>query len=290
MTAEVPFANGQILVPTDLTVESASLLAHVGLLADRFDAKVTLYHALEVPDHRHAHWAFAHEHAVFKEAERQAREALDRQAQAMGPRAHAVVERAAAPADAIVAEARRLGADLVAMSTHGRGGLSHLLLGSVTEKVVERAHRPVLAFREGAQGTAFPYRRILVTTDFSLVSRLVFPLAAQLAKALCAELVCVHVWPSPSVAVLSGMPDENPVVVPTESSVFRFVEADLLGQAVRVQVHRGTVWDRIVHAAREEKADLIVMSTRGHHNLADHILGSNTERVLRHAPCPVLVA
>jgi nucleotide-binding universal stress UspA family protein len=290
MTAQVPFTDGRILVPTDLTAESEGLLAHVRLLAERFDAQVTLYHAVEVPDHRHAHWAFAHEHAVFKEAERQARDALDRHAQSLGPRAHAVVERAGAPADAIVAEARRLAADLIAMSTHGRGGLSHLLLGSVTEKVIERARRPVLAFRESALGTAFPYRRILVTTDFSLVSRLVFPLAAQLAKALGAELVCVHVWPSPSVAALSGVPEKEPVVVPTESAVFRFIEADLLGQGVRVQVHRGTVWDRIVNAARTEKADLIVMSTRGHHNLADHILGSNTERVLRHAPCPVLVA
>jgi len=42
--------------------------------------------------------------------------------------------------------------------------------------------------------------------------------------------------------------------------------------------------------ARVEKADLIVMSTRGHDSFADRILGSNTERVVRHAPCPVLVA
>jgi nucleotide-binding universal stress UspA family protein len=35
---------------------------------------------------------------------------------------------------------------------------------------------------------------------------------------------------------------------------------------------------------------LIVMATRGHDSLGDHILGSNTERVVRHAPCPVMVA
>jgi nucleotide-binding universal stress UspA family protein len=34
----------------------------------------------------------------------------------------------------------------------------------------------------------------------------------------------------------------------------------------------------------------VVMSTRGHDSFSDHILGSNTERVVRHAPCPVLVA
>ena len=42
--------------------------------------------------------------------------------------------------------------------------------------------------------------------------------------------------------------------------------------------------------AREERADVIVMATRGHDSLADRVVGSNTERVVRHASCPVLVA
>jgi nucleotide-binding universal stress UspA family protein len=49
----------------------------------------------------------------------------------------------------------------------------------------------------------------------------------------------------------------------------------------------GPAWDAIVRAG--EAADLIVMSSRGHDSLGDHILGSTTDRVLRHAPCPVLV-
>jgi nucleotide-binding universal stress UspA family protein len=285
-----PFAIRRILVPTDLSGATEPLLAHVAQLAGHFKSTVTLYHALEVPDHRFAHWAFAHEHAVWKEAERQARAALEAHARHLGGNVGAMVERASAPAEAIVSAACRIDADLVAMPTHGRVGLSHLLLGSVTEKVIQAARRPVLAFRESGQPAAFPYRRILVTTDFSLVSRLVFPLAAQLAQALGAELTCVHVWPSPSVAALTGLPEHDPVVVPTESSVSRFVEADLLGLPVQVRVHRGTVWQEIVAAARSEAADLIVMSTRGHHNFADHLLGSNTERVIRHSPCPVLVA
>ena len=45
-----------------------------------------------------------------------------------------------------------------------------------------------------------------------------------------------------------------------------------------------------MEAARAEQADLIVMSTRGYDSLADRVLGSNTERVVRRAPCPTLVA
>jgi nucleotide-binding universal stress UspA family protein len=51
----------------------------------------------------------------------------------------------------------------------------------------------------------------------------------------------------------------------------------------------GAAWDRIVESARVERADLIVMSTHGRDSLADRVLGSHAERVLRHAPCPVLV-
>jgi nucleotide-binding universal stress UspA family protein len=290
MTGPSTFSLANILVPTDLSPASDALLAHVGCLAAHFDAKVTLFHALEVPDHRFAHWAFAHEHEVWKEAERQARDAVGRHARALGLRVDTRVERSSRPADAIVEAARQTDAQLVAMATHGREGIAHFLLGSVTERVIERARRPVLAYRPGEAIPSFPYRRILLATDFSLMSRLVFPLAGQLARTLSADLVCVHVYPAAPLARLAGLPEPDPVEVPTEEAVVRFVEADLGGLPVRVQIHRGTVWERIVHAARTEAVDLIVMSTRGHHSLADDFLGSNTERVLRHAPCPVLVA
>jgi nucleotide-binding universal stress UspA family protein len=90
--------------------------------------------------------------------------------------------------------------------------------------------------------------------------------------------------------MLSGVSAPGPVVVPSEAHLWKFLQPELEGLPLDAQVVRGTVWDRIVHVARVEKVDLIVMSTHGHDSLADHVLGSNTERVVRHAPCPVLVA
>jgi nucleotide-binding universal stress UspA family protein len=283
-----PFVLREVLVPTDLSEEAAPVLDHARLLAERFDAGLTLYHAVETPARRFAHWAFAHEHEVWMQAERHAREALERCAREIGARA--VVERTTSAHEAIVDRIRRTRPDLVAMATHGRQGLAHLLLGSVTEKVIQRVHRPVLCFREVEHEAAFPYRRVLVTTDLSPASRLVFPLAAHLARVFEAELFCVHVSPARSLATLGGIAQAEPVVVPSEASLWRFVREDFGGLRVTAQVHTGTIWERIVEAARAERADLIVMSTRGHDSLADHVLGSNTERVVRHAPCPVLVA
>jgi nucleotide-binding universal stress UspA family protein len=80
------------------------------------------------------------------------------------------------------------------------------------------------------------------------------------------------------------------VVVPSEAAVARFCRTEFADLPLTVRVETGTVWDQICRVAAEEKADLIVMATRGHDSLADRVLGSNTERVARHAPCPVLIS
>jgi nucleotide-binding universal stress UspA family protein len=180
--------------------------------------------------------------------------------------------------------------DLTVLATHGREGLAHLLLGSVAEKVVQHAFRPVLCVREPDHGAALPYRRILVPTDLSLASRLAFPMAALFARTFGAEVVAVHVVPPPSLATLSGVPPAEPPVLPSETTIWKFFQAEFADVDVTAQVHTGPVWERIVHLAQVEKADLVVMSTRGHDSLADRVVGSNTERVVRHAPCPVLVS
>jgi nucleotide-binding universal stress UspA family protein len=63
------------------------------------------------------------------------------------------VVRHGAPADEIVAAAREVGADLIAMTTHGRSGLGRLLFGSVTESVLRHAELPVFVMRQPATGT-----------------------------------------------------------------------------------------------------------------------------------------
>ena len=57
-------------------------------------------------------------------------------------------------AQVILQAAKSMGADLIAMSTHGRSGLSHLLLGSVTEEVLRRSPVPVLVIKPSAQGAS----------------------------------------------------------------------------------------------------------------------------------------
>jgi nucleotide-binding universal stress UspA family protein len=92
------------------------------------------------------------------------------------------------------------------------------------------------------------------------------------------------------------------VQVPDHWFARRFFQSDFPGLEVTARVLNvplapvatdavpGSVWDGIAQTTRLEEANLIVTSTGGHDSLADRVLWSNTERVVRHAPCPVLVA
>jgi nucleotide-binding universal stress UspA family protein len=152
---------------------------------------------------------------------------------------------------------------------------------------MQHVYCPVLCVREGGR---LPYRRILVPTDFSLASRLAFPMAAFLAASFGAEVVALHVTPPVGATTLSGVPAPAPVELPSEATLWRFLQEDFAGLSVNALVQTGPVWERISHTAKVEQVDLVVMSTRGHDSFSDRVLGSNTERVIRHAPCPVLVA
>ncbi len=276
-----------ILFPSDLTPDSEHAFDHARLLAERFRAEVTLYHAVEVPDERYPTWTSESSHQLWSDAERAAREILARQAEPLTTRHFVTVERARSARDAVVEMIRGRRPDLTVMATHGRRGLGHLLASSVTEDVVEHVHCPLLGVR-ATRG--LPYRRILVPTDFSLASRLAFPMAALLAQTFDAEVIGVHVTAVPTAAASpAGLPPGAPKV-PSEATLWEFLRPDFDPLPVTALVHTGHVWDRIVHTAADEEVDLIVMATRGHDSLSDKILGSNTERVLRHAPCPVLVA
>jgi nucleotide-binding universal stress UspA family protein len=279
----------RILFPTDLSEESAGAFEHARLLAEAFDANLTLYHALEPPRHEEPHWAFDSAEPIWRAAERLARHDLERRAADLKAHHDIQVERCTSAHRALVDLIHATRPDVVVMATHGREGLAHLFLGSVTEKVVQHGHRPVLCVRRGPRGVTLPYRRILVPTDFSPASLRAFPLAALLARAFAAEIIAFHATPERTLATLSGIPAHLPQT-PSEAELWEHFQRDFAGLTVTAQIHEGSPWRQIAHIAEVERVDLIVMSTQGHHSLGDRIVGSNTERVVRHAPCPVLVA
>jgi universal stress protein A len=156
-----------VLHPTDLSQESRHAFDHAHLIAERFGARLTVYHAL-VADFQ-LYDTPADEKARADAAETKARAELGALVQPVIVPHEIVVERhVVVPAFADVAVLNRIEQthpDITVMATHSRVGVGDYFVGTVTEQVVRLARRPVLAVRKGPRDTVAPYRRILVTTD-----------------------------------------------------------------------------------------------------------------------------
>lgn len=273
----------RILFPSDLTPASMAAFAHAQLLAHRYRARLTIYHALEVPTAEYARWGADHDAEYRARLAGEVRRELERRC-ASAPDAEIIVDSSvSAPSllvdAALLALVRERRPDLVVMATHGRAGLARAFVGSVTEQVVHNSGCPVLCVRPEGHVTRIPYARILVPTDLSPQSRRAFTWAASLSRLFSAELLGVYVPSSSAVARSSGVDELR-----------AFFSPDLDGIPLQVNVAEpGRPWNALVAAAEEGAADLIVMSSRGHDSVEDRILGSTTDRVLRHSHVPVLI-
>jgi nucleotide-binding universal stress UspA family protein len=142
-----------ILVPIDLSPESETILEPVVQLAELTQGHVTLVHVIEpvigvagmgIP------YAPAIPVEVFEEQRVSAQRKLDRVADRLRERGVSVCARMIDDAGAAVGLLKLLDEDrydLIAMTTHGRGGVRRLLLGSVADKVIRGASKPVLVIR-----------------------------------------------------------------------------------------------------------------------------------------------
>jgi universal stress protein A len=135
---------------------------------------------------------------------------------------------------------------------------------------------------------------ILHPTDFSEASEQSRDFAYALARDHGAKLILVTVVvpPSPAEAYLPELPH---VAEPTTSLLQQQTQRHLTSMAssivdvpVETEVFVGSPGPRIVEAAQQWKADLIVMGTLGRTGVSRLLLGSVAEYVLRHATCPVL--
>jgi nucleotide-binding universal stress UspA family protein len=198
----------------------------------------------------------------------------------------------------ILAQAERVGADLIVIGTHGRSGFDRLLLGSTTERVLRSARVPVLtvpAAAPGAVQTPVPFSRVLCAVDFSEASRLVLAHAMALARSGGGRVTLVHVVELLPVAY------EPMITPPFDAAQFRAAaekaaEAQLqalvpLSAREMCGTHvtsAARAYEGILNTAADRQADVIVIGVHGRNMLDRLLFGSTTERVLRRAVCPVL--
>jgi len=207
------------------------------------------------------------------------------------------------PSSDIVKAAEDLNADLIVMGTHGATGFQHLLLGSVTEKVLRSASRPVLTVPPRAQTTAtLPFRQVLCPVDFSLPSLAALEAAYVLAQEGQAGVTLLHViqwpWDEPPAPSLQELPPHEAANL---AEFRRYLETQararlesLIPAEVRnwctpqVEVVHGKAHREVLRVAGETHTDLIVIGVHGRNVVDRTLFGSTTNQVVRRATCPVL--
>lgn len=236
-------------------------------------------------------------------AERQAAteylEAVRQRLASEGPDVEIAV-RAGEPAEALLDLADELGAYAIAMTTHGRGGLARVVLGSVAERVLQHTTRPILLVRAG---TAQPGRdpsldRILVPLDGSLLAERSLDVARELGTDGTTLMLVRVVAPLRRVtsAVVTAMAVDEDA---TRRAVTRADEylarvkrgLDQVQRPSQTRVRLGATnqGDEILAEAREADADLIVMATHGRTGPDRWLLGSVADHVVRRSELPVLL-
>lgn len=292
----------KVVCPTDFSPCASHALELAVLVARSFGAELHVLHAvvLHAEDpHNPAHH-LPNLEEVEALLERTAASALARD---IAPHADGVLRilqvqrRAPFAGEAILGYADEVGADLIVMGTHGRRGLAHVLLGSVANEVVRRASCPVLTVRTRPEGTHLgAIERILVPIDFSSSSETALHAARDLAVQWTASLDLLHVieetvMPAFYAAGVTSLLQLDPEIRTRCQAEMQRRLAQLGDPSVAVTAHvrEGKAAREIVAFTEEGGSDLIVLATASRSGVERLLLGSVAEKVVRLAPCPVLV-
>ena len=290
-----PFPPKHILAPLDFSDPCLYGLAAALDLAKRFSAKLTVVHVTRhMPPGARVMMGVADE--IKQDWENTARQWLAdfvaehvpddvpvQQVIAMGK-----------PFQKVVELATERECDLIVISTHGYTGLAHVLIGSDAERIIQHAPCPVLVVRgrpdekTPSPANATVFRWILLPTDFSENSRKAVPVAQAMAREFKARLTLAHVQPS----MWSFQEQDRAAECSKIDSQLKKFSSELIDKDLNASTsllegnpHR-TLCDI---ASEEDGPGLIVIATHGITGWKHALIGSTAERMVQHAPCPVLV-
>jgi Universal stress protein UspA and related nucleotide-binding proteins len=295
-----------ILVPVDFSKMSLQAIETAKRLTQRFGATIHLAHV--------HHWQYPADFtgpvissrflpASFEEhRNKQLAEELKTVASKAGlsSRDQTHLRTGASAFHEICTLAQEIPADLVVMPTHGYAGLKHVFLGSTAERVVQHSPCPVFVVRQRKRKSKtrrlFTADTILVPVDFSDCSREGLEYAIGFAREFGAKIILLHATYlgyiySGEGTVLYDIPGlQETARKNAERQMRKLVRASKFGgvKFETVFTEASPVLD-ICDFAKNHDVDLIITSTHGLTGFEHLLIGSIAEKVVRRAPCSVLV-
>jgi nucleotide-binding universal stress UspA family protein len=293
----------KILLPLDGSSTAERALPFARLLASTMKIPLEL---LEVVDVSAASAHLAAEKAryldaLIAEGERVSMEHLkDVAAGLPGLKVSCTVERGN-PADVIIERAAQDKHTLIAMATHGRSGVARWMMGSVAEKVLRGSTNPLFLVRADEDAkTDGPttMKSVIVPLDGSKLAESALPTVVEVAKPLQLEVVLCRAYELPPSAYYGregDLPDYDRMLSEFKTEVEDYLakKTESLKLAGLAKVSwvalQGSSAEEIIGYARNHPDGLIAMCTHGRSGVSRWVLGSVTEKVVRHSGEPVLV-
>lgn len=296
---------GRILVPLDGSELAERALPLAAELARRSGAAVELVHVHVPisPDPIHVEGLPVIDEHMRSLRRDHERAYLERARDRLPPAVAASAALLDGPVAAtLAAHARAVGAWLIVLTTHGRGGLERIWLGSVADELARVSPVPVLLVRPEPTAASGRFGRILVPLDGSKRGETILEHAVRLARlAGDAEIILFEAVQPVGAAV--WLPQgELSAAVPADDLLQRQQEGarayleevarPLAAAGLRVRTRMevaGSVTAAILEAAQAEQVELVALATHGRSGLARLALGSVADKVVRASRTPVLL-
>jgi nucleotide-binding universal stress UspA family protein len=287
----------EVLLATDGSADATQAARVSADLSRRTGARLHVVHAWQ-PLPRGTppgdYWEYA-----YSGSERSAKVVLEGQMaiiEKAGARVDAAYLKEGSPAEQILDVADEIGAGVIVIGRRGLGALGRLVLGSVSERIVHNASRPVLVVR-GGEGV-WPPQRIVVGDDGSGGAKSAGELAARLAKLMEVRMILVR----------AGMgPERSPELPEYEQTIYERLAEDywrqkelaldkradelqaLVGLRPETRFVMRDAAVAILDAAGEDPATLVAVGSRGLGVVRRAMLGSVSTKVVRAASGSVLI-
>jgi nucleotide-binding universal stress UspA family protein len=200
-----------------------------------------------------------------------------------------------AAVDATNEYAEKQNADLIAVGTHGRSGLSRFFLGSFAESLILTSKKPLIIVGPKAKNEG-KIERILFPTDFTETSRKAFEFILAFAKNFDSKVILFHsIQPTGAIVPVDGSyvpyipPIENEQTVDESAREWiRQAESKGVPAEYKLETKVLNVGNAIISFAEEISPDLIAMAAISG-KIEAAIIGSVTRQTIRNAVCPVFV-
>jgi nucleotide-binding universal stress UspA family protein len=288
----------RILVPTDFSENARRAMSYAIQLAKQCSAKLHLLHTPVIPTYLLMDLSYSPGPEAVTRILNDSQEALDEQAKIIADAGveHVAVIREGTIHEVIRDYAKEHDLDLVVMGTHGRTGVSKLMYGSVTERVLKTVHTPIIVVPAG--GGKIP-SSIVIAYDFSAPAKR----AAEAARAihgLChGSLHMVHSY----LDVWGEYTDRGAVVgeaAERRREALRLGLGEMLkadakelfsidSQAIQTHLVTGDPAEGILRVAEQVGATLICAGTTGKSGIERILIGSVARRLLHDSKVPLLL-